>query len=438
MGQQKSVRAKFELIRMTKLHFGKMTIEIYFYVCSILIFFLFLVASQWIINHLRKEALEVAGTYAQLYATATSEGMSGKSVSSTFTEIIKRTRIPIIVTDTEGVPRQWRKVDIDFEKYTHEDLEKLKQMVRRMDRRNTPIVLHYHGSDQVFGYLHFGNLPLVDSLWLFPFIQISLLVVFIVLAIGGYRYLRDQEKQNLWVGLAKETAHQLGTPLSSLMGWNEILRTELSNGEGVDVKGLHALVQEIEKDIAGLKKVTDRFSFIGSIPEFKDIDLNPLIREMTSYFQNRFPQHGKKINLILDLDPNLPKIHGNRELLEWVIENLIKNSLDAITKTYGEIQIRTFYVENLHSVMITHTDNGHGISAEIHDQLFKPGFTTKKRGWGLGLSIVRRVVELYHHGEIEVLESVPDERTTFQIVLPVGHIMEKRKKLFRQEIRANA
>jgi signal transduction histidine kinase len=209
--------------------------------------------------------------------------------------------------------------------------------------------------------------------------------------------------------MAKETAHQFGTPLSSLMGWVELLKSSYNEPDKV-----LDITDEVESDVAKLKKITNRFSKIGATPEIKHCNVFDEVKKVTDYFQRRLPQTGKKVDLKIQGDQNV-FAELNSELFEWVIENLVKNSLDAIENKEGEIVIDI--KDSRNRIEIDVTDNGKGIDLKRRKDVFRPGYSTKRRGWGLGLSLSKRIVETYHQGKIFVKNSVPGEGTTFKIIL---------------------
>jgi signal transduction histidine kinase len=225
--------------------------------------------------------------------------------------------------------------------------------------------------------------------------------------------LRKTEQSNLWVGMAKEAAHQLGTPLSSMLGWIELLRSS-----SVDTEIL-GIAMELEEDVLRLQKVADRFNKIGSAPERKPQRIEPILNQVVDYIEKRMPRIGKNVEIRRDISTDL-KVAMNADLFTWAVENLMKNALDAIeTKEHGGfIQIRTFVTEN--QLIIELEDNGKGIERRFHEAIFTPGFSTKKRGWGLGLSLTRRIIEQYHDGRIVVHRSAPGDGTVFRITMPVN------------------
>jgi hypothetical protein len=224
------------------------------------------------------------------------------------------------------------------------------------------------------------------------------------------------EQRSIWVGMAKETAHQLGTPLSALLGWTQLLKDMAGEGK---YDQLESSLREMEVDLSRLSKVTERFSKIGSRPELKTVDLMPMLERTVSYFHRRLPRLETNSTIVLE-SRECPPIRGNEELLEWVFENLIKNGLDALGDREGKIEISAGTGKSGRVVEVFVKDTGKGIAAGHRQHIFRPGFTTKQRGWGLGLALTRRIVEDYHNGALRLLDSRPGKGTTFVVRLPVA------------------
>jgi hypothetical protein len=246
----------------------------------------------------------------------------------------------------------------------------------------------------------------------------------LLLAIGlwGLAVIRQAEKRTIWVGMAKETAHQLGTPLSSLMGWSEMLRghvPEPSVGEvRLPAAELAETVAEIERDVERLRKVATRFSNVGSAPKLQSGDPTAVVREVASYMRRRFPHAGREVELRERYLP-VPAVRFNPELLEWAVENLISNALSALDQQPAWIEIRVAPSMDGRWVEITVADSGRGMSMGEQRRAFEPGYTTKRRGWGLGLALARRVVQDSHGGRIWIRASAPGQGTTVAIRLPI-------------------
>jgi len=234
--------------------------------------------------------------------------------------------------------------------------------------------------------------------------------LFIVVGYVGFSYVRRSEQSNLWVGMAREAAHQLGTPISSLMGWIEILRMpDLKRSRRTEA------VDEIEKDVHRLRRVANRFSDIGSMPKMKPMDLTPVVRNTVDYIERRIPQQGGRVRLHVAL-PEALRAPINEELFAWVVENLLKNALDALDEAGGTIDVRGERIDG--RVRIDVEDTGCGIERREWNNIFRPGFSTKQRGWGLGLSLAQRIVEDYHGGSLSLVRSRVGEGSTFRIELP--------------------
>lgn len=336
--------------------------------------------------------------------------------------------IPAILEDSLlGTATIWRNLPIEPESLSELDSIRavdpdkyarirasLVSIQREMDavHRPIPIVVSFP-SDTLNQKMHYGESPLVTAVRWFPYIQLGFVGLFVLVGYVGFSYVRSSEQKSLWVGMAKEAAHQLGTPISSLMGWLEMLRMK----EGTDQDQQQAY-DEIEKDIQRLTRITSRFSGIGSLPKLDEQSLKPVIENISEYMRRRLPQSGKQVALQIDIPAEI-KVQLNAELFEWVIENLLKNALDAIASDHGIINISTKKLDG--KVIIDVADNGKGIDRRQWKNVFRPGYSTKKRGWGLGLSLARRIVEDYHGGSLILLHSRPDEGTTFRITLPQSH-----------------
>jgi signal transduction histidine kinase len=247
--------------------------------------------------------------------------------------------------------------------------------------------------------------------------EIFILVMFVATFAMGIKN-RDLVKQaNLWIGFAKETAHQLGTPISSLYGWIEMMRLRLSAKAGVDPE-VDALLTDAADDVKKLNKRFLRFLQIGTVPSLSPGDFNEVARETIGYFKERLPKADRSIQIIANYG-ELPVIMLNKDLMGWVLENLLKNAMDAIEKKEGLIEVETRFLQREKLIRLTHTDNGHGIRKENLKRIFDTGFSTKKHGWGLGLALARRIVTDYHFGRIYVESTVSDRGTTFVVELPV-------------------
>lgn len=268
-----------------------------------------------------------------------------------------------------------------------------------------PLKIPYYGKELM---IYYDESDMLKQLRWYPYLMLLVIMVFISVVFGSFFIAKRNEQNKVWVGMAKETAHQLGTPVSSLMAWVELLELN-SDGREED----RELVEELKKDVNRLRTIAERFSKIGSVPELSPMNLTGLIERSSEYLRKRMP---KKVVLevITEVSPDA-EIEVNESLFEWVIENLLKNALDAI-KDQGKITIQTSLRGKEYIIDVS--DTGKGIPKSQFKEVFRPGFTTKKRGWGLGLSLSKRVVENYHKGRIFVLNSEVGKGTTFRVVLP--------------------
>jgi len=387
----------------------------------------FTILNQIFISSLESQALEINDKEARLYAVAIAEQLNREEINVIFNEIVRKSQVPMVITDNQNIPINWNNISykfwskgkgkiqqVPFYYLAKPEQEFMLNLVKEMDKKNQPLELEAEG--HTFGYLHYGEFGLVHVLAWMPMVELIIIFLFCFMGYFGITIIRSNEQSLLWVGLAKETAHQLGTPISSLLGWIDFLKMKLE-GTPDSEKNLR-LLGEMESDISRLNRVATRFSQIGSTPELKKQNLNEIIGFTTNYFQSRLPHLGKKIVIELHLD-DLPEIWINRELMGWVIENLIRNAVDSIEVEAGVISITTQYLPEEENVHISILDNGKGIPRDHIKHIFNPGFTTKKRGWGLGLSLARRIVNEYHSGKIYVEKSQRDVGTQFEIVLPL-------------------
>ena len=288
---------------------------------------------------------------------------------------------------------------------------RLRQIVQEMDDQNEPIPIIISSSElgELKQSIHYGESKLIRELRLFPYIQLLFVGLFIVVGYVGFSYVRQSEQQSLWVGMAKEAAHQLGTPISSLLGWVALLKQDgMSNPQSLEA------LTEISHDIDRLSRVANRFSNIGSWPQLVPTNLEPVIDEMVTYIRKRIPGKGETISLSYE-GKNDIVLPLNAELFQWVIENLLKNALDAMENQPGEIRVQTEQKGDV--VVIDVQDTGKGMSKRVAREVFRPGFSTKKRGWGLGLSLAKRIIDEYHGGKLEVYRTRQGEGTTFRITL---------------------
>jgi len=318
--------------------------------------------------------------------------------------IKNRFEIPSVVVDDSGIilnARYLNRSQVDS------------SLLKEFKQQNEPLKIEIgQGDDLQTQYVYYGESPMVKKLRLFPYVQIGLLALLLGIGFFSYNSVRKTEQSNLWVGMAKEAAHQLGTPLSGLYGWIAVLKDLHKDDTTTEI------LKELENDTARLQSIANRFNKIGSLPELENCDISPILDEIVQYMHRRLPQLGKKVALRTDIKQNII-VPVNPELFKWAIENLVKNAMDAINKTHDEAYVSITAKRIEDDFIIDIEDSGIGIDKKNHKSIFKPGFSTKKRGWGLGLSLTKRIIEQYHNGEICVLESEPGKGTTFRIMLPV-------------------
>jgi len=274
---------------------------------------------------------------------------------------------------------------------------------------NDPIVINLAGNETQFVY--YGYSAIVRTLQFFPYIQFGLLALFLGLAYSSLSSIKKDEQSRLWVGMARESAHQLGTPISSLMGWLAILKESTNEESSLNI------IHEFEKDIHRLESVAERFNKIGSEPELKEMRVGPVLREVTEYMQRRVPQLGGNLKLYSEIEME-SKADLNAELFKWAIENLVKNAIDALQGDSKEHFVKITSELTSKGVIIDIEDNGKGMEKRLFNDIFSPGYSTKKRGWGLGLSLTKRIIEEYHKGAVFVHKSELNKGTVFRIILP--------------------
>ncbi|WP_271393418.1 sensor histidine kinase [Aequorivita sinensis] len=278
--------------------------------------------------------------------------------------------------------------------------EKKEKLIKQFSSEYTPIEIR--NENNLLATIYYGNSPVINKLKYYPAFLILIIFLFILAIYLFYKTSKSAEQNRLWAGMAKETAHQIGTPLSSLVGWTEILKTENVNPE---------YITEMEKDVSRLEKITDRFSKIGSVPKLEKHDLVEETKTTFEYLQKR---SSKLIEFQLDIPENPIYVQMNPQLYSWTIENLVKNGIDAMR---GKGKISISIAQNSRFANVHISDTGKGLTKSEFRRIFTPGHTTKKRGWGLGLSLAKRIIEEYHKGKIRVLKSVPNEGTTMEIAL---------------------
>lgn len=323
-----------------------------------------------------------------------------------FQEIIEANNsIPVILTDENEVPISDKNVDFPKKKMSPEEKQQfLISEVKEMKAEHAPITVEYAPGFR--NLIFYKNSFLLTQLVYYPYIQLTIIAIFAIIAYLAFSYSKNAEQNRVWVGLAKETAHQLGTPLSSLMAWIELFKVDPKFQD-------NEVVSELEKDVSRLEMITNRFSNIGSVPTLSHENVFQAIQQTVNYLKTRVSSK-VKFSIVNSL-PTEIRAKLNKPLFDWVIENTCKNAIDAMEGVgYITISISSY---NDDKISVDISDTGKGIPKSKIKEVFKPGYTTKKRGWGLGLTLVKRIVENYHKGKITVLSSEIGKGTTFRILL---------------------
>jgi signal transduction histidine kinase len=358
--------------------------------------------SLWYTNNLVDKLKVEEQIKAQTWADATkllaNADLDAEALEFPLSIVAGNNTIPVIVTDGEGGIIDYRNLDTLLVKDPSFFVRKIKQM----ESLNDPIEVDYAEGQKMV--IYYENTILLTKLTYYPLIQLLIIGIFLAMSYFAFSYSRRSEQNQVWVGMSKETAHQLGTPISSLMAWMQVINDV---DHGIDEQ----IILEMQNDVNRLELITERFSKIGSEPVIKEVDVQSVIQETVGYLEKR---SSTKVEFVIETPIEHMTAELNVPLFAWVLENLTKNAIDAMS---GEGQIKYQIFRKSENIYIEITDTGIGIGKNDFKTIFKPGFTTKKRGWGLGLSLAKRIVEEYHRGKIMVVESIPFEKTTFRIVL---------------------
>lgn len=364
-------------------------------VSSIAIVGIFLWNVSIFFNRLKKEERDKMEIWVNAYSEILNSDLN-EDIPVELMVLSKNTSTPMIIYnqkddlyDSRNIPR--KQVG---------NKEQIEELVTEFSSEYKPIEIAVKG--EKFGTLYYGNSSLLNKLKYFPIGILMIVILYLAMLYYFYSTTKSHDQSKLWAGMAKETAHQIGTPLSSLVGWTEILKQE-----HVDP----SYVEEMEKDIYRLQTITDRFSKIGSLPVLAPTDI---VEETVSSYEYLKARSSKLINFSLKVPKEKILVNLNPQLFSWTVENLVKNAIDAL-KGKGDIDVEI--IDEPKRVNILITDTGKGIAKSKYKKIFKPGFTTKKRGWGLGLSLAKRIIEEYHNGKIKVLKSEVGKGTTFEIKL---------------------
>ena len=357
-------------------------------------------AILWYTNNLVDDLRREERTKVNIWANATKQTTDidnlDEDISFVFEVINHNKTIPVILVDDNGSILYHK----NFPSKKANNIDYLKSQLQIMKESHEPIVFEY--ADGKYNKIYYKDSILLTRLKIFPFVILVVISLFIVTGYFAFSNSRKSEQNKVWAGMARETAHQIGTPLSSLMGWVTLLHDQGGNEE---------VVSEMNKDILRLQMITERFSKIGSQPELKNQDVNTIVKRSFYYMKDR---SSSKINFKLEVSDHAIFSFLNTQLFGWVIENIMRNAIDALQ---GKGEIKVEVKDHSKNVIIDISDNGKGIKSSQLKTVFEPGYTTKLRGWGLGLSLVNRIVEDYHKGQVYILHSELGKGSTFRISL---------------------
>lgn len=370
-------------------------------VMAVVIAIVSLVASHYLVRDMSVEEKNNMKLWAEAL-NALNDADENTDLSLVLSVIQANNTIPVIVLDDEKNVVDYRNIEIEG-KDGNDSLNYLKKLGVSYFKADNYIKIEF-GDDEYreYQYVCYDESIVLKRLAAYPYIQLGVMVVFVIVAILALLYSKRAEQNKVWVGLSKETAHQLGTPVSSLMAWVEILRETYPDD---------TLIPEMNKDVERLQRIVDRFSKIGSLPEPVESSMNDVLRHVMDYMNRRT---SNKVDITCNCPAHDVIVKMNASLFEWVIENLCKNAVDAME---GSGHIDLTLIDDPHQVVVEVSDNGKGIKKKDMKNVFAPGFTTKQRGWGLGLSLAKRIVEEYHKGKIFVKMSEVGVGTTFRIEL---------------------
>jgi len=384
-------------------------IKIGLFTTIIVLAIVFFLINSFIINQLRDELNKQVNTIANIYhEKLTNENLDSQYLLETLLPLINELDVPMIIsTKISDGTYNYQHLNIahtlmtDSKDYNNN----MKKIVLRMDSNNMPLTV-VEVDDIPVIQIHYGDSILIRNIKWIPYIEICFAIIVLLLMILGFNLIWASEKNHVYVGMAKETAHQLGTPISSLMGWVKLLEDN-SNNKG-------KIYSSMKKDLYKLENISDKFNKIGSKPKFTLISIQSLIVDVIEYYKSKLPKSSEiAINFESDIKDNT-KIEGDKILLYWAFENIIKNSIDSIRNHNGQINIK---VDGLNSkVRILFIDNGIGISRKNKNNIFKPGFSTKSKGWGIGLNLSKRIIEYMHKGSLKLMQS-NHNGTKFEVIL---------------------
>jgi two-component sensor histidine kinase len=404
---------------------GPARIRTYAFLAAMVMLIAIFAYTYSLVKSFERQTVVLTTVFAKFCAAATYPATKNEEVRRIFNEVIKDIDVPIVITDPRGVPYTWKNIgrhlnpdDVSWEAFAVANadhpapgiLADVLAIVKPMDKKSPPIMMFDPATKNFMGEVHYGLPAITKALRWLPLVGGLLIITFIVIGYVGIRSIVVGERRSIWIGMAKETAHQIGTPLSSLMGWLQLLKERCAD------ERTRETVREMEKDVLRLSKISSRFGKVGAPPRLDKEDVVEVARNAVNYQKRRLPSLGREVE-IKEHFGNVPKTLANPDLLEWAVENLLKNALDAIDKPKGIIEVRATYIPRKGIISIEVEDNGRGIDPAAVKKIFEPGYTTRKGGWGLGLPLARRVVEEYHHGKLSLVRTGP-EGSLFVMEIP--------------------
>ena len=364
----------------------------------------------------RQQLEKIAKSYSESISNSTDE-----ELAFIINILLPSLNFPIIITTGDEIYATMN-IDIPDTENPPERDNRLWAMVEKMDKTFSPFDItrvDEHGESILVSKIHYGDQKIIKTISMLPYLEIGFALLFISISLFGFQLIRANERNSIYAGMARETAHQLGTPISSLMGWVELLKGRML------VKKRNKILGSMKNDLDRLSEISDRFSKIGSKVNLAPLGMKSLLEKVTMYMAERLPK-SSNTSIILNIKHKNAKVMGDPVLLSWAFENLIKNSIDAIKTNKGKIDIIAM-IEG-EDLVINFSDNGKGIKRNDWNNIFKPGYSTKKRGWGLGLSLTQRIISDLHNGEISVVES-SDSGTIIRIKIPLLKVEKTRKEL---------
>ena len=371
----------------------------------------YLVYTESIVRALEDNAERLSEIYHEVQAgLATMDQSAAITAMFNLQGIIIESGVPLVITGPGGLATAFENLDFEVALDSPEGQREILAYTRSLDAAHPPV------GDPNVQQIHFGSTPEFESLRRIPWFQAGGMLLTALIGFVVIRSQRRAESEKAWTSMARELAHQLGTPLSSLAGWLEVLSLPVDERPG----GLRdrEIAGSIGEDLQRLEGISHRFELIGTEPELESLSVRQVVSDLEQYLASRIPKLSRKsVELVVDIPPGLPRVQGNEVLLIWALENVVKNALDALAGRGGKI---TIYAREIGGkwISLRIRDTGPGVDPEIRDKLFEPGVTTKSSGWGVGLALSRRIVEGVHKGRIELLEGF--EGTTFQIRLPAA------------------